>query len=236
MSQADPIYNLSDVDFAYGPNFGLSIESLAIDAGERVACIGPSGTGKTTLIRLMTGELLPDRGTVHFDGNAVTTMPDSARRAMRCSQIGLVFQEFELVDYLTARENILLPFHLTRALQLSRAVRDRAEALAEAAGIRHTLSRLPRNLSQGERQRVAICRALVTRPRAILCDEPTGNLDPETSGRVLDLLFSQASDAGAAVFMVTHNHGTLDRFDRVIDVGVLNQWEPKAATVSGAAS
>jgi len=223
MSQPSAIFELNDVAFSYGSNFGLEMPELRIDAREHVACIGPSGTGKTTLIRLMTGELLPDRGVIKFDGHAVNRMSDSARRAMRSSQIGLVFQEFELVDYLTARENILLPYHISKHLRLTREVHELADALAEEAGIGHVIRRRPKLLSQGERQRVAICRALIIKPRVILCDEPTGNLDPGTSGRVLDLLFAKAQETDAAVFMVTHNHSILDRFDRIVDVSELNR-------------
>ncbi len=223
MSQPKPIFELNDVAFSYGSNFGLEMQELRIDAREHVACIGPSGTGKTTLIRLMTGELLPDRGIITFDGQPVNRMTDNARRAMRSSQIGLVFQEFELVEYLTARENILLPYYISKHLRLTREVHDFADALAEVAGIGHVTRRRPKLLSQGERQRVAICRALITKPRVILCDEPTGNLDPDTSARVLDLLFAKASEADAAVFMVTHNHSILNRFDRIVDVSELNR-------------
>jgi putative ABC transport system ATP-binding protein len=218
-------FELTAVSFAYDDGFALEVDQLRIAVGERVACIGPSGTGKTTLVRLMTGELLPAAGAVHFCGDRVSSMSDDKRRAMRISRIGLVFQEFELIEYLSARDNILLPYHVGSGLQVTRAVQERAAGLARSAGIEHVLRRPPRRLSQGERQRVAICRSLITEPQAILCDEPTGNLDPGTAEQVLDLVLQHCRDRNATLFMVTHNHGILDRFDRTVDITRLGSAE-----------
>lgn len=121
------------------------------------------------------------------------------------------------MDYLSARQNILYPYRITPALTLNAEVHERAKALADACGIGDKLDRHPTALSQGEQQRVAICRALVTQPKLILSDEATGNLDPESKVRILELLFDQASKAGAAVLAVTHDHELLPRFERVID-------------------
>lgn len=198
--------------------FALAIDELRIAKGERVACIGPSGTGKTTLVNLIAGILTPGSGSVTVDAAEVSALSDAERRRFRISHIGLVFQEFELLEYLSALENILLPYHVTPHLTLGPEVADRARALADSMGIGHTLSRPPRGLSQGERQRVAICRALVTQPALLMCDEPTGNLDPATAATTLDLLFERVRDGDATLLMVTHNHGILDRFDRVIDI------------------
>lgn len=210
---------LRGVEFAYGERgFRLRVDALQIAPGERVACIGPSGTGKTTLVNLLAGVAVPDRGTVRAAGAALTELSDDRRRALRLARIGLVFQGFELLDYLTAAENVLLPYHLARSMVLDGAVRGRAAALAAAVGIERVWLRRPSELSQGERQRVALCRALVTRPELLLCDEPLGNLDPETAGEALELILEQARELGATVFLVTHDHSILDRFDRVIDV------------------
>jgi len=226
---AAPTIELEHIRFSFpGGAFGLSVEALRIEPGERIACIGASGTGKTTLVNLISGILLPSAGSVRLGEHDLTAMGESSRRALRIAEIGMVFQEFELLPYLSALENILLPYHVSR-MPLDRAARDRAGALAEAAGISHTLSRRPRRLSQGERQRVAICRALVASPGVIICDEPTGNLDPNTSKAVLDLLFDQVREHAATLLMVTHNHAILDRFDRVIDIEQLNNW-PGAAS------
>ena len=131
-------------------------------------------------------------------------------------------QEFELLDYLSALDNILVPLRIRGANRAElRSGRARATELAAAVGIADLLGRLPAQLSQGERQRVAIARALVTDPALVLCDEPTGNLDPEAASHAVDLLLQQARARGAALLMVTHDHGLLDRFDRVIDVTTL---------------
>lgn len=219
-----PIIEMEDVRFAYeGGSFELSVPSLSIERGGSAACIGTSGSGKTTLIGLMTGILTPDGGRVTLDGEHVSSMPDAQRRALRASRVGLVFQEFELLDYLSALDNVLLPYHISPALKLTDDVRDRARELGGQCGIGHTLGRKPRRLSQGERQRVAICRALIAEPALLVCDEPTGSLDPRTSASVLDLLFEQASARGATLLVVTHDHAPLDRFDRVIDMADLAQ-------------
>lgn len=210
---------IDDLRFAYGDGgFELAVDGLAIDSGEHVACIGPSGTGKTTLVNLIAGILVPERGRVLVDGEDIARLTDAERRRFRISNIGLVFQEFELLDYLSALENIVLPYHVTPHLSLDAAVSERARALADSMGIAHVLARRPRRLSQGERQRVAICRALVNEPKLLMCDEPTGNLDPRTAGVTLDLLFERVTERGATLLMVTHNHGVLDRFGRVLDV------------------
>ncbi|MEL6677910.1 MAG: ATP-binding cassette domain-containing protein, partial [Pseudomonadota bacterium] len=128
-----------------------------------------------------------------------------------------------LLDYLSARQNILYPYRITPALTLDGAVRERAQALATACGIGDKLDRHPTALSQGEQQRVAICRALVTQPKLILSDEATGNLDPDSKARILDLLFEQAAEAGAAVLAVTHDHELLPRFERVVDFAQYRQ-------------
>jgi putative ABC transport system ATP-binding protein len=199
-----------------------------VAAGERVACIGPSGSGKTTLVHLIAGILAPEAGDVRLAGTLLGELSNAQRRALRITRIGMVFQEFELLDYLSAEENVLLPYHVSPALRLDAGVRERARALAQACGVEHTLARRPNQLSQGERQRVALCRALVTEPRLILCDEPTGNLDPDTAAAVLELVFERAAALDAALLMVTHDHGLLPRFDRVIDVRELARRRAEA--------
>ena len=204
--------------------FELNVANLALGAGEAVACIGPSGAGKTTLVHLFAGILSPDSGEVTLAGQRLDRFGERERRAQRASQVGLVFQEFELLDYLSALDNMLLPIRLGRG-DLS-AARDRAHELAESLGVKGLLRRVPQRLSQGERQRVAIARALIASPALVLCDEPTGNLDPKTAGSVLELLLAQAKERNAALLMVTHDHSLLDRFDRVVDVRELGSAKP----------
>lgn len=213
-----------DLSFAYPRGgFALSVPALDVAQGERVGVIGPSGTGKTTLLNLVAGLARPDAGALDVAGTDMATLDEAGRRRFRATHVGFIFQNFALVDYLNAFENILYPYRVGLGLRLTPEVRDRARALAEACGIEHRLKSHPGALSGGEQQRVAICRALVTQPQLILADEATGNLDPETKEAILDLLFARASDMGATVLAVTHDHDLLPRFDRVIDFATLRQ-------------
>ena len=210
--------SVEDLSFRYGDtSFRLRVPEFSLQENERVAIVGPSGSGKTTLLNLIAGILTPEAGRVDVAGTDVAQLSDAQRRRFRASTIGFVFQDFALLDYLSARQNILYPYRITPALKLDADARDRAEALAASCGIGDKLDRHPTALSQGEQQRVAICRALVTQPKLILSDEATGTLDPDSKARILDLLFDQASQAGAAVLAVTHDHELLPRFQRVLD-------------------
>lgn len=222
--------DLSDVSFSYpGGDFRLSVPSLKLEDGERVAVVGPSGTGKTTLLNLIAGITVPQGGQITIDGKQITGLSDRARRTFRANNIGFVFQDFALLDYLSARENILYPYRITAGAPLDAAARARAEELARSCGLDGKLGRRPGALSQGEQQRVALCRALVRQPKLILADEATGNLDPDNKTAILDLLFSQTREAGAALLAVTHDHDLLPRFDRVIDFAAF-----RVATQGGA--
>jgi putative ABC transport system ATP-binding protein len=212
------VIEIRDLKFAYPRgNFHLSIPAFDLKQGERLAVVGPSGSGKTTLLNVIAGISTPQEGTVRVDGAEISGLSDQERRAFRSSRIGFVFQDFELIDYLSARENILYPFRISSALRLTADVRARAGTLAEGAGIGDKLDRWPAELSYGEQQRVAICRALAPRPSLVLADEATGNLDPETKTVILDLLFERAGAEGATLLCVTHDHDLLPRFDRVVD-------------------
>ncbi len=211
---------IEGLEFAYpAGGFRLRVASLRVSPGETAAIVGPSGCGKTTLLHLVAGILLPREGILRVDGFEPAREPDAARRRFRITRMGLVFQEFELLEYLSARENILLPYRVNPALRLDAAVRASAGALADRLGIGPLLDRPPRRLSQGERQRVAIARALVARPRLVLADEPTGNLDPATGRAIVEVILERARESGAGVLAVTHDPALLDRFDRVIDLG-----------------
>jgi putative ABC transport system ATP-binding protein len=215
--------------FRYGDDergdqgFALCIDELRVAAGESAALVGSSGSGKTTFLHLVAGILVPDAGKVSVAGEDLAALDDARRRAFRVGQIGLVFQEFELLEYLSVLDNILLPYRIHPGLRLDRAARDRARALAERLGIGGKLGRRPGRLSQGERQRAAVCRALVTEPSLLLADEPTGNLDPVNTGLVLDALFELAAESGATLLTVTHDHELLPRFDRVVDFKAFQQ-------------
>lgn len=211
---------LRDLLFRYGgTGFGLHIPALTIGAGEAVAVIGPSGSGKTTLLNLIAGILVPARGEVLVDGESVGAMSDSQRRHFRLRAIGQVFQTFELLEYLNVLDNILLPARIGSALTLDTALRERAAELARDMSIGDKLGRPISRLSQGEKQRVAVCRALLAGPRLILADEPTGNLDPVAKQQVLQVLLRAAEANRASLVMVTHDISLLRYFDRHIDLG-----------------
>lgn len=210
--------SIENLDFTY-PNgeFRLQIPQLFITDREKVAVIGPSGTGKTTLLNLIGGILTGGVGEVQVDGQDLGSLNDSQRRQFRISTIGFIFQDFALLDYLNAYDNILHPYRISRFLSLDATVRERAGALAGELGIGDKLVQHPARLSQGEQQRVAICRALLTQPRLILADEATGNLDPENKNRILEQLFTSVDNHDATLLAVTHDHELLPFFDRVID-------------------
>jgi putative ABC transport system ATP-binding protein len=218
---SDPVLSVEDLCFSHGDGFRLQVEHFELQAGERVALIGPSGCGKTTFLHLIAGILQADRGRIEVLGQRVDQLDERARRAFRIGKLGLVFQEFELLDYLTAGENLLLPFRLHPHPPSREQARARTAELAERLGLTTLLDRRPARLSQGERQRVALGRALAVAPGIVLGDEPTGNLDPDNARRSLDLLSEQAAADGAAVLVVTHDHGLLNRFDRVVELPAL---------------
>lgn len=210
---------LQQIQFRYPQSpFRLGIPQLEIKGTEKVAVVGPSGCGKTTLLNLISGILVPDQGTLISCDVDLKTLDDRQRRVYRISNIGFVFQEFELIDYLNVRENILLPYYINQALKLDQSVQDRVLELAVSMQIDQYLNGRIDQISQGERQRVAICRALLPQPKILLADEPTGNLDPVNKRLIRDLLLEHATQTNATLIMVTHDDRLLDQFDRTIDI------------------
>lgn len=210
--------NIQSLEFRYpGNGFKLDIDAFDVSKGEKVAVIGPSGSGKTTLLNLVSGIIQPDRGEIHVADTHIERLSDAACRDFRINHIGFVFQDFELIDYLNVFDNIVHPYRISPTLKLTAEVRQRARELAERADIGDKLGRYAGELSQGEKQRVAICRALLPGPRLVFADEATGNLDPRNKGRILDLLFDSVDAYDATLLAVTHDHELLPRFDRVVD-------------------
>jgi putative ABC transport system ATP-binding protein len=191
---------------------------LEIQTGTKAAVVGPSGAGKTTLIHLMAGILKPQKGSIKVGDVTLGAYSESDLLDYRIATMGLIFQEFKLLEYLSVLENILLPYRLNNILKLQAETRTRAEELAREVGLEDKLGRYPKKLSQGERQRVALCRALITRPSLLLCDEPTANLDPDNRDKILDLLLGYCRDENASLIMVTHDPEVLGRFDIKIDI------------------
>ena len=210
--------NINNLEFSYDEgDFRLTIPQFTVSRAEKIAVIGPSGSGKTTLLNLVAGIILPKNGTVKVDTFAISELNDSERRDFRIKNVGFVFQDFELLDYLNVLDNILHPYRITGALTLDNDVRALAVQLAEDMGIVDKLKRHPSDLSQGEKQRAAICRSLLSSPKVVLADEATGNLDPANKIKILDLLFRSVEEHEATLLAVTHDHELLARFDRVID-------------------
>ena len=210
--------HIQGLRFGYeNTGFRLTVPELHVSFSEKLAVIGPSGSGKTTLLNLIAGILEPQKGAVNVGETQISALSESDRRDFRIRSVGLVFQDFDLIEYLNVMDNILHPYRITRALKLNASVRARAVDLAEQMGIGDKLKRRVNDLSQGEKQRAAICRALLPEPELILADEATGNLDPENKIRILELLFDSIKKRGATLIAVTHDHELLQHFDRVVD-------------------
>jgi putative ABC transport system ATP-binding protein len=212
---ADPVLSITGLQRRFGttgPVQVLDDLSLELSAGERVAVMGSSGSGKTTLLHLAAGMDTPDTGEVRVGGHLLSTLAEPERTRFRARYIGLVFQDFNLIDSLSVRENIELPLWLNQALDERRRIAE----LADELGIAALLDRLPEKLSGGEKQRVAIARALVHRPALILADEPTGSLDQTTAEGVLALFDRITRQYGVTLLMVTHNDEAAALCDRVL--------------------
>jgi putative ABC transport system ATP-binding protein len=193
--------------------------ALILEPGKRAVLIGPSGSGKTTLLHLLAGILEPSQS-VEVDSNRLDKMGDADRRAFRIQRLGLVFQDFQLLEYLNVTDNILLPFRLAHSIgsEIRKSQKSRLEQLAEALKLTHKLKSKVTELSHGEQQRVSLCRSLITEPRVILADEPTGSLDPAMKELAIEQLFEHSGPGKATLVLATHDYSWLDRFDQVIEL------------------
>lgn len=206
---------VTDLRFAYpGDAFRLHVPGLELAVGKALALAGPSGAGKSTLLRLLTGLLAPASGQVRLGSAQIEALNREQSRAFRLQHIGLVFQDFALLDYLSVTENILLPHHFRG--DAGTPARKKTHELAERLQIDRYLDKRVSQLSQGERQRVAVARALVHEPRFIFADEPTASLDPSRGRIVVDLLLEDARQRGACLVMVTHDPNLLPFFDQTL--------------------
>jgi putative ABC transport system ATP-binding protein len=197
----------------YGETTVFRDVSLQVAGGEFVAIVGESGVGKSTLLNCMAGLDHWDAGSIEVGGVDLGTLGDDARAILRREQLGFVFQAFHVLPHLDVAQNVGLPLLLLRRPDAARVA-----AMLDAVGLAGLGARLPQELSGGQLQRVAIARALVHRPRLLLADEPTGNLDPATAGRIMDVLRDQARATGAALVLVTHSAAAAGRADRVLQL------------------
>lgn len=196
-----------------------AVDALDVAAGEQVALVGRSGSGKTTLLHMLAGILRPDRGEIEVCGRRLDRLGEAARDRHRGRHIGMVYQTFNLLQPFTALENVLLGALFGRGA--GQHARVRAEALLQQVGLADRMHHRPRELSVGQVQRVAICRALVNDPELILMDEPLGNQDRGTGGQVLDLLLDLARAGSKTVVMVTHDPESARRMQRTVDLASL---------------
>lgn len=187
--------------------------NMRVGRGERVAIVGPSGSGKSTLLSVLAGLETPTSGRVVVAGQDYAGLSQAELTAHRGANIGIIFQSFHLLAGLNALENIMLPLELSGA-----ADTQRGQELLEAVGLGERGEHLPSQLSGGEQQRVAIARALITAPQLLLADEPTGNLDQQTGGRVLDLLMRLSETHNTTLLLITHDSGVAARCDRVVEM------------------
>jgi putative ABC transport system ATP-binding protein len=199
--------------------------SLRIGKGETAAIVGPSGAGKSTLLALLAGLDDPSEGKVWLNDIELSALDEDGRAAVRNREVGFIFQSFHLLPSLTAIENVLLPLELAGETDARARAR---QALAEV-GLEHRLLHYPRQLSGGEKQRVAFARAFVTQPSLLFADEPTGNLDNATGARILNLLFRLNAASGTTLMIVTHDLEAARRCDRVIEIANGRLTDPEAA-------
>ena len=226
---------ISNLEFSYtsGSGFHMFIPELEIAAAECVAIVGPSGSGKTTLLNLLAGTLAPQSGEIKVAGQQLDGMTEGARRRFRIDRVGQVFQAFELLEYLTVKENILLPRLIDPARKDDAESQKRIETLLGSVGLPDMANKRPSELSHGERQRVAVCRAMLNHPQLLLADEPTGNLDQANKQKVVDLLIKQAKAHDSMLLMVTHDRSMLDAFERVIDFAQLVKIQSNTGVLTG---
>ena len=221
-----PLLEIKDLVKTYarpggGEHRVVDVREFALEAGAQRALRGESGTGKTTFLHLIAGILAPDRGSIRLDGREVATLGEARRDRLRAEAIGYIFQTFNLLQGHTALENVELGMAFGRGVD-----RAHAASLLKRVGLGDKLGHFPRQLSTGQQQRVAVARALANRPKLVLADEPTGNLDRKNSREALALIREVCRENGAALLLVSHDEEVLAQFEQVQDFAALNQAAP----------
>ena len=227
--QGQTMVELSGLQLSFNQASGnsfrvLDMRSLRVGAGEMVAVYGPSGSGKTTLLYVLAGLLAPDQGRVEVCGRLLGDLGEAARDRFRASNIGFIYQNFNLMQGFTALENVLLGQSFSGA----RPDQQKARELLAEVGLAHRLSHRPGQMSSGEQQRVAVARALINQPKLILADEPTASLHPANKQDVLELLLKACERHGCTLVLVTHETEILKHFSRTEAFLELNQAQGKA--------
>ena len=225
---AQPVLDVHNVSHGFNDQSGhclsvLESLDLRINPGDSVAIVGPSGAGKSTLLSLLAGLDIPESGEILFQGEAFSGLSEDQRAAVRRGRIGFVFQSFQLLQGLTAVENVMLPLELT-GMSVAQA-KQRAMKWLERVGLGARTHHRPRMLSGGEQQRVALARAFVNEPALLFADEPTGNLDRRTGESVSELLFELNQETGTTLILVTHDERLASRCQRILSLedGTLNE-------------
>jgi len=206
----------------------VRVSRFALAAGEQIALRGESGSGKTTFLHLIAGILAADEGTIELDGSVVTGMSEARRDRLRAQKIGYIFQTFNLLQGYTVLENVMLGMSFGAGVD-----RARARELLERVGLGHRLTHFPRQLSTGQQQRVAVARALANRPKLVLADEPTGNLDRRHGAESLALIREACREAGAALLLVSHDEEVLSKFENLQTFSDINHPAPTGVAPSG---
>jgi putative ABC transport system ATP-binding protein len=200
----------------------LKVKSIKVDDGEKVAFIGSSGCGKTTLFNLISGMITPTKGNVLVEDTDITTLTESERDLFRANHIGYIFQDFNLFPDFTVLQNVVLPMSFSKRYKKEEMEKEALNML-KRVGLDNKKDQKVKTLSGGERQRVAIARAIVNKPNVILADEPTGNLDFKNGAKIMDLIIQIAKEEKATLLVITHNNSQLDLFDRSINIEELNE-------------
>ena len=215
-SGGQPLHILRDVDLSLAP-------------GEVAAVVGPSGSGKTSLLMVLSGLERATSGKIMVDGVDISQKSEDELAIFRRKSLGILFQNFHLIPSMTALENVALTLEIAEAGRPGRELADRAAAALTEVGLSQRLTHLPSALSGGEQQRVGLARALVSQPRLLLADEPTGNLDQETGAKVIEMMFGLARDRGTAILLITHDPELAHRADRLLH---MNQGRLTAEAVT----